>query len=220
MKHQNKYSIILFFLLLPFISNAATSSFWLTLDSASKQLGPVQTKFHSEFRFNDFEEFSYFRLSPKFYWKLNDTWKLGTHPVIEGTNKNSNWANTYRFDIELNPKSIKLSEGGTYSMRNRWEFRWKENKGHELFHRIRHFSKLTWKFSDSNRWFKSYSIGDELFYELDKSKVTMNRFYPIALGLKNDSAISSTIYYMYQTKRSGVSSTWNTRHIIGYKGKF
>jgi len=187
---------------------------WLTVNSPTQEIFQnTKTKTHAEFRFPDFEEFSYVRISQKFTTKLNDKWSLGTHPVFESSRKGGDWNNTYRFDLELNPAKFTLGENGpTISMRNRWELRWKEGKGSEIFHRVRHQSKATWKIDIGP--FSSYSIGDEAFFEEDKGKLTMNRFYPVILGSKIGGRKIS-YYLLYQSKRQGTSSDWNGNYILG-----
>lgn len=188
--------------------------FWLTVNTLSSELWKdTKTKTHIQTRFPEFSEFTYFRISQKFSTKLNDKWSIGTHPVFESSKKGDDWKNTYRLDLELNPSNFKLGRGGPrISMRNRWELRWKEGKGSEVFHRVRQSSKATWRINGGP--FSSYSVGNEVFFEEDKGKITINSFYPIMLGSRiGDRKIS--YYLLYQSKRSGTSSDWNSRYILG-----
>lgn len=187
---------------------------WLTVNGPAQQIWEdTKTKTQVSVRIPEFDDLNYFYLAQKFTTKLNDKWSLGTHPVFETSKKNGEWKNTYRIDLELNPSKFKLSENGpTISMRNRWELRWKEGKGSEIFHRIRHSSKATWKIDLGP--FTSYSIADEFFYEEHKGEITKNRFYPVMLGSKlGDQKIS--YYLLYQSDRVGTSDNWNGRYILG-----
>ncbi|MBK1876573.1 DUF2490 domain-containing protein [Pelagicoccus mobilis] len=187
---------------------------WLTVNARSHELWEdTKTKTQVSVRFPEFEDFNYFYLSQKITTKLNDKWSLGTHPVFETSKKGDDWNNTYRLDLELNPAKFNLGDNGpTISMRNRWELRWKEGKGSEIFHRIRHSSKASWKIN----WgpFSSYTIADEVFFEEHKSKITRNRIYPVMLGSKiGDQKIS--YYLLYQSDRQGTSSDWDGKYVLG-----
>lgn len=188
---------------------------WLTINTPNIELSDsVSTKSHLEFRFPDSDTFGYYRFSQKVYTKLGDKWKLGTHPVFENSKSGDNWKHTYRLDLELNPGKFKLSENGpTISMRNRWELRWKEGKGSEIFHRIRQSTKASWKVDLGP--FSSYTVGNEVFFEEDKGKISMNRFYPVMLGTKIADKVKATYYLLYQSKRAGTSSDWSGAYILG-----
>lgn len=191
------------------------SSFWLALNSPKSKLNDTfATKTHAELRFSDFETLGYYRLSQKFYTNLNSNWTLGSHPVFENSKKGDHWNHTLRLDLELNPKKIALGENGpTLNLRNRWELRWKEGKGSEIFHRIRQHTKLSWKLSSGP--FGTYAIGNEVFYETDKERLTINRFYPAILGANIGENIKGSFYLLYQSKRVGQSDDWNGEYILG-----
>ncbi len=187
---------------------------WLTVNGPSQEIGDnTKTKTQVSIRFPEFDELSYFYLSQKFTTKLNDKWSLGTHPVFETSKKGDDWNNTYRLDLELNPSKFQVGDNGpTISMRNRWELRWKEGKGSEIFHRVRHSSKATWKIDAGP--FNSFTVGDEIFYEDHKGKITRNRFYPAILGSKLGGHKIS-YYLLYQSDRAGTSDDWNGRYVLG-----
>lgn len=201
--------------LAPLSSADDFSALWLTGNSATIEINDsLSTKSHLEIRLPDVERIGYVRFSQKFYTALGNGWKLGTHPVFENSRKGDDWASTYRFDLELNPKKFQLgSDGPTVSMRNRWELRWKEGKGSEIFHRIRQQTKMSWKLDDS--YFSSYSLGNELFFEEDKGKISMNRFYPVMLGTKHGDKVKASYYLLYQSKRVGTTSDWAGAYYLG-----
>lgn len=213
-------SLILF--IVPILSLTATEQYWVTLNSSDWQVTEeIKSRSHAEFRFPEAQEWTYFRFSQKFYTKLSKNWTVGVHPAIEGSRStdSSDFANTYRIDLELNPAKFKLGENGpTVSMRNRWEVRWKEGYGSEVFDRIRQYTTITWDLK--NPHLKFYRIGNEVFYEVDKSLITLNRFYPIMLGIPLFDSVSTSFYYMYQTKRSGTSNDWSETHVLGTSIKF
>ncbi|MDQ8185462.1 DUF2490 domain-containing protein [Pelagicoccus sp. SDUM812002] len=200
--------------LLPIAYSSEGTDLWFTVNSSSKNVGDnTKTKTHFEIRLPDFEEIGYFRVSQKFNTNIGQNWSLGTHPVVEFSKQGDDWNNTYRFDLELNPAKFTLGENGpSISMRNRWELRWKEGKGSEIFHRVRHSSKATWKIDTGP--FTSFTIGDEIFYEADKGKITKNRFYPVMLGSKLG-AHNINYYLLYDSSRQGTSDNWNGRYIVG-----
>ncbi|MDQ8200118.1 DUF2490 domain-containing protein [Pelagicoccus enzymogenes] len=187
---------------------------WLTVNGPAQEIWEnTKTKTQVAVRFPEFDELSYFFVSQKFTTKLNEKWSLGTHPVFETAKKGDEWSNTYRLDLELNPSKFRLGQNGpTISMRNRWELRWKEGKGSDIFHRIRHSTKATWKIDHGP--FTAFSIGDEVFFEEDKGKITRNRFYPVMLDSKLGKH-KINYYLLYQSDRAGTSDNWNGRYIAG-----
>lgn len=187
---------------------------WLTVNGPAQEIGSdTKTKTQVSIRFPEFDELNYFYLAQKFTTKLNDKWSLGTHPVFEMAKKGDDWNNTYRLDLELNPSKFQVGDNGpTISMRNRWELRWKEGEGSTIFHRIRHSSKATWKIDAGP--FTSFTVGDEIFYEDHKGKITRNRFYPAMLGSKL-AGHKVSYYLLYQSDRVGTSDDWNGKYVLG-----
>lgn len=202
------------FALLPAVHADEPTSIWLAFDTPTTELSDtLKTKTNVELRFPDMDSLGYVRFCQKFNFKLNEKWTLGTHPVFENSKSGDEWKYTYRLDMELNPAKIKLGDKGpSLSMRNRWELRWKEGKGSEIFHRIRQRSILSWDLENSV--FSSYKVGNEIFFEEDKGKVTANRFYPLMLSTKHGETKAS-YYLMYQSKRAGTTSNWSGEYILG-----
>ena len=117
-------------------------------------------------------------------------------------------------DLELNPSKIQLGQGGPQlSLRKRWELRWKEGRGSEVFHRLRQYSRLAWKIDAGP--FSAYTIGNEVFYETDMSRITTNRFYPIMLDAPIGDSVKSTVFLLYQSKRAGSTGNWSGEYILG-----
>lgn len=187
---------------------------WLAFNTPKYELSEDwSTKTNFEFRIPDANELTYYRVAQKFATKLPSDWTFGTNLTFENSKKATSWDHTFRLEFEMNPKKLSLGKNGPdLSMRNRWELRWKEGKGSEIFHRVRHQSKITWKLSQGP--FTSYGIGDELFYEEDKGKITANRFYPVLLSA-NHGEVKGSYFLMYQSKRSGTSADWNGEYILG-----
>lgn len=187
---------------------------WFTIIGPSFEVrDDTNTKTQVGLRFPEAEELSYYYVAQKFNTTLNENWSLGTHPFFEASKSGDDWNNTYRLDLELNPSKFTLGKyGPIISMRNRWEFLWKDGKGSQIFHRIRQLSSASWKLDMGP--FTSYAIGNEIFFEEDKGKITMNRFYPITLG-SNIGQQKIAYYLLYQSKRTGTSDDWNGRYIIG-----
>lgn len=196
------------------------TAFWLSLDAPTFEPSPsFSTKTNLELRFPEFEELSYYRLSQKLYFPLNQRWTLGAHPAFENSKSGDEWRHTYRLEMELNPAKIQLgSKGPTLDFRNRWELRWKEGQGSRVFHRLRQRTRLHWALP--NGPFSSYGIGNELFYEEDKGKITANRLYPAILRAKHGPDLSASYYLLYESKRSGSSSNWNGAYILGASFSF
>lgn len=196
------------------LASGEDSSIWLAFNTPKKEISDNwSTKTNFEFRIPDASELTYYRVGQKFATKLPSDWTFGTALAFENSKKASDWNHTFRLEFEMNPKKFSLGENGPdLSMRNRWELRWKEGKGSEIFHRVRHQSKITWKLS--NGPFSSFGIGDELFFEEDKGKITANRFYPVLLSTSHGE-VKGSYFLMYQSKRSGTSSDWSGEYILG-----
>lgn len=203
--------------LLPTSALHAVDAWWITLNAPNFTLSEhVKTRSHAEFRFPEAEFLGYYRFSQKFNTRLGKKWTLGTHPTIEGSRSRSqsDYNETYRIDLELNPNPIQFGEGGpTLALRNRWEVQWKEGRGSEVFNRVRQYTTLTWPVNHD--LIKFYRIGNEVFYDADRSVISMNRLYPVMLGLPISDAFSCSVYYMYQRSRVGTSHSWRTTHVIG-----
>ena len=191
--------------------------FWLTLKTPTVKLSDItKTKSYFHFQFRDGDNLNYFRVGQKFSHKLSDNWTLATNPLYEGSRNigSSVWKRTYRLEIELNPAKIKLGENGPlWSMRNRWELRWKQGYGSEIFHRLRHESKLTWKLD--GKTFNSYALGAEVFYETDKGMITGFYVYPAMLEAKLFNKVPTVFYLNYNPKRIGTSDNWTNTYIAG-----
>lgn len=196
------------------------SAFWVTLNAPAFQLSErVKTGSSAELRLPDFSELQYYRIGQKFHTKLSEDWTLGSHLAFENSKmSDGDWSHTYRVEMELNPSKIALGANGPkLDLRNRWELRWKEGQGSEIFHRVRQQARLIWNLDHS--FFKSYAIGNEVFYETDKDKFTINRFSPITLET-NHGDIKGAYYLMYQSKRAGISDDWNGEYVLGASYKF
>lgn len=191
--------------------------FWLTLKSPTIKMGDyTTTKSYFHFQFRDGDNFNYFRVGQKFSHKIGENWSLSTNPLLEGSRSigKSAWKRTYRLELELNPNKVKLGENGpTWSMRNRWELRWKQGYGSEIFHRLRSENKLTWKID--SKTFDSYALGWEIFYETDKGMITGHYLYPAIVGTKLFSKIPTKFYLLYNPKRIGTTDDWSNTYIAG-----
>ncbi len=192
------------------------SGLWLGLNTPEIDYSDLNasTKTNAEVRFNDGSGVAYARIGQKYFTQLNQTWSLGTSPAIEFSKSNDDWKRTIRLEIELNPKKIALFQNGPQlDFRNRWELRWKEGEGSEIFHRLRQQTKLIWKLESGP--FTSFALGNEIFYETDKERLTTNRFYPIILGANAGPNAKASYFFFYQSKRVGISEEWNGEYILG-----
>jgi len=190
------------------------TGFWFSANAPAIELGSrMKTRTGVELRFSDGAGLAYRRFSQRFETKLGGGWTLGSSPVLESSKSGDDWSDTYRIDLELNPRKFQLgARGPELSLRNRWEWRWKEGEGREIFHRLRHRSKLEWKLERGP--FDSFAIADEIFYETDKERLTANRFYPAMVGFGLGEAKAS-LFLLYQSKRAGLSDDWDGEYILG-----
>lgn len=188
---------------------------WLTFNSASIGLTEaVDTRSEFEVRLTDTEKAEYVRFSQKFFTRLDAGWQLGTHPVIENLKNRRGWNATYRLDLELNPpKFTPIKNGPTIGLMNRWEMRWREGQGDEIFNRIHQKTTATWKIKAGP--FTSYAIANSVFYETDKGIVTMDRIFPVMLGVNHGEKLRASYYLLYQAKRTSSASDWSGAYILG-----
>ncbi len=169
-----------------------------------------------EMRFNeDVTNLFNWRLAQKLIYSPKKNLDLGIGYRFE---KNGNGINDplrrqHRLELEVNPH-FKLFNGINLKTRNRFEFRWKEGKGAELFPRYRHKILL----SSSANWLprmEEISVANEFFYDFDADKYNQNRFYPLRAKFKLTSKISLNLYYMVLSKRDSQPGGWQHAHVIG-----
>lgn len=198
--------------------HAADTQFWTAWNVGEWKSGNFSTKSHFENRHADDLDLIYVRYSQKFNYKLDDVWSLGLHPVYETSRGSDDWKDTYRLDLEATTK-LKLTDRLGLKLRHRYEVRRKEGKGSEAMDRVRQQVALSYKAN----WLPSMTsigIANEWFYEIDKERITLDRFYPIQIGFQPSDSFKTTVYYLYQSKRQGLSDDWSGTHIIGLSSSF
>lgn len=179
-----------------------------------------KTASHLQMRSPGLEFLQYGRFSQKFLRTVSDEWTLGAHPAIEfkrGSGGDS-WANDYRIEIEATGK-FDFGKGAALSTRSRWEFRLKDGRGGEVFHRVRQQVKATWKL-EGWRSLDSYTLGNEMFYELDRGQIVTNRFFPLSVGFASSGKVKTGAWLMYFSQRSNATGAWTGSYVLGADFKF
>lgn len=197
---------------------AEPTQFWAswTVDDWANDKFSTQT--NVENRHGDGFDLIYFRATQKFYYDLNDTWTLGAHPVIETARSGDDWSETYRLDLEVNP-TFKLSDRLSLKVRNRYEVRRKEDHGDANYDRYRLRTILSYKAN----WLPgmtAISVGNEVYYDFSAERINADRIYPLQLSFKPSDHFKTTVYYLYETKRQGLSEDWEGKHVIGLSSGF
>jgi|TARA_B110000495_G_scaffold200678_1_gene216409 hypothetical protein len=195
--------------------------YWSSVTTQAVELNENwKTASFAQIRSPELEFLQYGRFSQKFLRAMGEKWTFGAHPAIEYKRSSGGdpWVNNYRLEVEAVGK-FKLSGGPALSTRSRWEFRLKDGKGSETFHRIRQQIKATWQL-ESLGPVESYTFWDELFYELDQSQIVANRFVPLSIGLKSTGTLRKSAWLMYFSQRSKATERWTGSYVMGMDFKF
>lgn len=192
-------------------------AFWQTFNLTEYDSESFQTRTHGQLRYPDASFLAYYRISQKFYFKVNKHLNFGVHPVYSDrrSSPNSPWHTNYRLELESNHafKVDKLS----FKIRNRYEIRQRVGPGsaYDRF-RISASVKIPLKLLPG---MESISIGNEVFWNVDDRFINENRFTPVAF----DFAIQGTTWspsIIIQSTRSRNGSDWSENYIAGLTGSF
>lgn len=206
---------------LPLACLADGKLYWATINTQGIQLnGNWKTASHIQSRSPELEFLQYGRFSQKFLRAIGDKWTLGVNPAIEFRRgaPGDSWANDYRIEIEASG-NFSLGKGPTLSTRSRWEFRLKDGSGSEVFHRVRQLFRSTWKLEGLGP-IDSYTLANEIFYELDQGQIVANRVFPLYVGIKSSGKLKTGAYLMYFSQRSKSTDDWSGNYVLGMDFKF
>lgn len=206
---QAHYWVLLFFPVLFSEGFAGDDQLWISADFSIYEEGPWSAKSHGQTRFDDHGDLIYSRATQYLYYQVSDRWAIGAHPQIERSRSSAQaqWRDAILLNLEANP-TFTLSEKVTLKLRNRYEMAWRENDREGLRNRLRERAALSWKTS----WLpgmKSITAQAELFYDLDRGRVTRYRFHPVLLQFAPSEAIRISAGLVYQESWSASRDDWN-----------
>ncbi|MGB0372161.1 MAG: DUF2490 domain-containing protein [Opitutales bacterium] len=211
-----KRCVVWFLLFFTCLGLRAENELWMSFDFPTISKGAFSTRTHTHWRFAEDAYVRYYRLSQKFFYKVDDTWTLGLHPVHNESRRSENgeWSHRRRLDFEANPK-FKVGNM-TVSMRNRFELRWFEGQGSELFNRARHRTALSWK-GDWLPGLKSFGVSNEVFYDLDASRISGNWLMPVKLNFEPADFFKGSLGYQIASSKRG-NGDWSHKHVLALSG--
>lgn len=172
----------------------------------------------AEFRFkNHYYNPSYVLLSPiRIRYKLNHIIDLEAHYCfIESRSTTKQFLYRHRFEFEVNP-TWKLSHCLTFNVRNRYELI-KQQETHDLQQVYRCRPRFI-IFCCPCCSIESWSIYDEIFYNISKGAIVQNRFVPVEITIKLSEGVIFSPFLMWQSKKA--SNVWHQAFVLGSKIDF
>jgi hypothetical protein len=128
-------------------------------------------------------------VNPHLQLQLNTSW-------VDAFNAdNSRAIDSFRLELEANP-ILPLTEQLTFSMRNRFEWRWIE--GNEEFNtRLRVRPQLDWLLR-SKGLFRGFFANHETFWDFDQNRITETRFVPFGVILRPTQDVELRVSYLWR----------------------
>ena len=192
------------------------TQFWWKTQIKEWDGDKIDINAEAEVRFNEgVTNLFNWRLAQKLIYSPHKNIDLGIGYRFEKSGKGNNdpLKRQHRLELEVNPH-FKLFNGINIKTRNRLEFRWKEDRGGELFPRYRHRVLI----STRANWLpglEKVEMGNEFFYDFDADKYNQNRLYPLRAKFKMTPKVSITLFYMLLSRRDATSGGWRHAHVIG-----
>ncbi|MDP0500273.1 MAG: DUF2490 domain-containing protein [Verrucomicrobiota bacterium JB022] len=196
---------------------AEETQYWAAWTFPEWQSGGFSTATALEQYHFDDGDFSFFYIGQKINYALNETWSIGAHPAVENWRRDGRWQQYYRLELEVTP-TFQLSDKLSLSLRNRYELRREEGEMGDSADRYRPLATVTYQAAWLPRM-TSYSASYEMFYSFDAERPIVHRYSPIRLTFKLNENISTAVYYLYQSKRQGLSNEWDGTHVLGLSSK-
>lgn len=119
--------------------------------------------------------------------------------------------NQHRLELEINPhwegKRVKISN------RNRFEFRWIEDRGsdHARYRNLLEFEfPIKW---ERAKFLKSVYINNEIFVDFNLRELNENRVTPFGISFKINKKLSFKLFYLIQSKKG--ARDWSSAQVLG-----
>lgn len=128
-------------------------------------------------------------VNPNLQLQLNTSW------VDSFNAENTTPTDSFRLELEANP-IIPLTKELTFSMRNRFEWRWIE--GNQQYNtRLRVRPQLEW-ILQSKGLFRGFFANHETFWDFDQHRITETRFVPFGVILKPADNVELRVSYLWR----------------------
>jgi len=162
-------------------------------------------------RDNSADLFAY-QLSPQVVYKASPYLRLGMNYSYLPTKPSGGgeFRDQHRWETEFNPR-WPVNDWLTLDLRNRFELRWLEGRS-GTNERSRHRPQATIKLKGLGP-LDSVFCNDEVFYDYDTHRATVNRLIPLGLNIPVSAPVLFSTYYLLESvQRSG---RWDHAHILG-----
>ena len=182
---------------------------WASLDKKLYSQGPFTLSFYTEVRLREegHQAFGYF-FGPRVQYRIKKYLAVGgAAKMIHFKGSGSGFARLQRYEGEAT-FNFKLAPRFSYAHRNRYEYIRREAGANSERWRSRIRFTVPVK---GTRLVNKFFFGNEFFYDLRNGNFTENRIVPIGAGLKTNSKVSCSIYYLIQDSRSSSSNN----HVLG-----
>lgn len=209
--------IILFFLFLPSAGFARDDFQYrqlLTLKVIDTK--KVDLVLFNQMRLNhDAHDVSFYSTSPQLKFDVWKNLQLGLNytylnvKVFNPAAGRNEFRYHHRLELEANPH-WEIGERVKITMRNRYEFRWIEDKGSDN-PRLRHRTNVEFPLKNILP-LQSVYANSEFFYDLDDHRYNENWTVPLGLKFKINQQTNFSIFYMIQTR---LTNTWTSSQAVG-----
>ena len=151
-------------------------------------------------------------VSPRVRYDLDKVWQLQLNTsFLEAYNADeTSRPDWFRLEFEVNP-TVPLNESFVFSMRNRFEWRWRDGDADQGF-RIRIRPQLDWLLNKEGL-FRGFYANNEAFYDFDADRFTENRLIPFGVILRPRQNVDLRLYYLWRHTLG--RTEWRDYHGLG-----
>ncbi|KAF0093338.1 MAG: hypothetical protein E1N59_2932 [Puniceicoccaceae bacterium 5H] len=216
--HRYLRFILLLLTASPALLQADSTAYWAAWGVDVWKGDQFSTRTSTENRHDDDFDLAYFRITQEFYYKPNAVWTLGVIPTYESVRSAGDWKDIYRVNLEASP-TFKLSDKLSLKLRNWYEIRRKQDMGSKSYDRFRQQVAFTYA-ADWLPGLTSVSCSNEVFYDFNAERINQDRINPLKLNFKINDRCKTSVFYLYQAQRVGLSEDWTGTHVIGASTSF
>ncbi len=160
-----------------------------------------------------FKKIRFMQFNEQFRWKVSKNFSLEIHyAYLEGRsivpNSPRRWQ--HRLELEANP-AFDLPNNWRVNTRNRLEIRRVETEP-KILYRFRQRTMLVIPFKDKGI-FKSYSIFNEIFYDISTHLFTQDRLCPVQLTIAVSDKLDLDLFFMMRLFRE--NAVWHQSAVLG-----
>ena len=167
---------------------------------------------------NQFKSVRSFQFNEELLWKVSENFSLELHyAYIHGRTiePKSPWLWQYRFELEAN-RTFRLPHDCLIVTRNRLEIRWVKTE-HKTLYRLRQRTTLVIPLEDMGR-LKSYSLHNEIFYNVSIRYFTQNRFCPFQLTFALSDTLEMDLFFLLRICHT--NNLWLKSAVLGTQFSF